>query len=272
MTPGHPETEPNMDPPRSSPAGAGQAPAPARPSIRPAPVRPALVQPPSFDPVWESDLYGQGRMLNRYPYDIVVSFVLRHFPRDCPREEVRVLEIGCGAGNNLVFAAQEGFDVAGIDGSVSAIAFARQRFADLSLRGDLRVGDFTELPFDNGTFDLAFDRGALVCTGLSPGRRAVGEVHRVLKLGGKFLFNPYSQEHTSARSGHAIGDGLVTDVRRGTVAGAGQLCFYSRSDLDACLQAGWQTLSLEHMKAKQLIDTPPTVHAEWRVVLQKVSA
>jgi len=63
----------------------------------------------SFDPHWEQQIYGQGAHLNLYPFDVVVTFVFRNAPRDRPRSEVRIVEIGCGAGNNLWFAAREGF-------------------------------------------------------------------------------------------------------------------------------------------------------------------
>ena len=103
----------------------------------------------AFNPIWEKEIYGQGRQLGRYPYDAVVSFVFRYAPRDRERSAVRILEIGCGAGNNLWFAAREGFSVTGIDGSATAIDYARKRFAEEGLSGDLRVGDFTALPFED---------------------------------------------------------------------------------------------------------------------------
>jgi hypothetical protein len=62
----------------------------------------------TFDPVWD-EIYGQGRHFNHYPYDAVVSFVFNNRPGDRPRDQVRVLEVACGAGNNLWFAAREGF-------------------------------------------------------------------------------------------------------------------------------------------------------------------
>lgn len=230
-----------------------------------------LATAPTFDPVWETEIYAQGQCLNKYPYDIVVSFVFRHFPRDKPRGDVRILEIGCGAGNNLLFAAAEGFQVAGLDGSRSAVDHARRRFAESGLVADLRVGDFTQLPFDDAAFDLVVDRGALVCTGLSSARRAAAEVRRVLKIGGKFLFNPYSAAHTSASGGTPIDDGLVIDIRRGSLVGCGQLCFYRREDVDAVAAAGWRVVQWEHMEATDQARTPPEVHAEWRVILQKVA-
>lgn len=225
----------------------------------------------SFDPIWEVEIYGAGRQMNRYPFDVVVKFVFRHAPRDRPRHEVHILEVGCGAGNNLWFAAREGFSVAGIDASASAVAYARQRLADDGLRADLRVGDFTVLPFEDASFDLAIDRGALVCTGRRAARMAIGEIRRVLRPGGRFLFNPYSTAHSSYRSDQVGPDGLITAVTEGNLIGVGQLCFYDRADVEAVLNSGWRLISREHVLIQDELAVAGSSHAEWRVIVEKVA-
>ena len=152
----------------------------------------------ALDPFWEQEIYAQGRHLNRYPFDGVVSFVNRWRPRDKSRADCGVVEVGCGAGNNLWFAAREGFRVAGIDGSESAIAFAQRRLSEEGLEGDLRSGDFTELPWPDESFDLAVDRCSLTCAGRDAQRQAVAELHRVLRPGGCFFTTP-TAKNTAAR-------------------------------------------------------------------------
>ena len=226
----------------------------------------------AWDPVWESEVYGEGRHLARYPYDSVVSFVFRHAPRDRDRENVRILEIGCGAGNNLWFAAREGFSVAGIDGSRSAIAHARTRLAAEGLNGDLRVGDFTDLPFDEACFDLVIDRGSLVCVGHSACLTAVREVQRVLVPGGVFHFNPYSDRSSSVLRGRSGADGTTVDIASGPLAGLGALCFHTAEDVDRALGRGWDVLKREHREWTDTSTKPPEVHAEWLVIARKEAA
>jgi SAM-dependent methyltransferase len=221
----------------------------------------------SFDPFWE-EKYASGHT-QRYPWDAVVSFVFRHAPRDRPRSEVRILEVGCGTASNLWFAAREGFSVAGVEGSESAVDAARKRFAEEGLHADLRVGDFTSLAFADRQFDLVIDRGALTCCGYGDARRAVGEVRRVLREGGKFFFNPYSKRHSSAASGRSGADGLRLDISAGTLVGAGQLCFYGPEDVDRALGAGWEVLSRQHGEWVELAATPALSHAEWRIIVQR---
>ena len=220
------------------------------------------------DPVWEAS-YAAGHS-QLYPWDAVVSFVFRYAPRERPRENVRILEVGCGTGSNLWFAAREGFAVCGIDGSPSAIAHARERFARDGLTGDFRVATFDNLPFDDdGSFDLALDRAALSCVSHAAGRAGVAEVARVLRSGGFFFFNPYSDRHSSAAAGTPGADGLVENIARGSLVGAGGISFYGRDDVERALPAPWRIRSLEHMERSDLIDGNNLVHAEWRVVAEK---
>src|SRR5688572_320998 len=106
----------------------------------------------SFDTIWE-ERYAAGHQ-QRAPWDEVVSFLFRHAPRDRPRNAVKILEVGCGTASNLWFAALEGFDVYGLEGSSSAVETAKKRFAADKLKGDLRTGDFTDLPYEDNFFDL----------------------------------------------------------------------------------------------------------------------
>jgi len=221
-----------------------------------------------IDSYWEQEIYSKGQHLNRYPFDVVVSFVYRHFPRHKPRAEVDILELGSGAGNNLWFAAREGLRVAGIDGSKSAIEFARSRFAEEGLEGDFRVGNFQELPWPDESFDLAIDRCSLTCGSLSDQRRTVKEVNRVLRPGGIFFYNGYSDRHTSAHSGTQMPDGRITEIQGGTLAGVEGLCFNSRNDVESLFAKGWEVLKKEHLLVEDLASGG--VHAEWRVIVRKI--
>jgi SAM-dependent methyltransferase len=226
-----------------------------------------MTKPSNVSPAWER-IYGQGEQLNRYPWDIVVSFIFSNAPAHKPRKETSVLEVGFGAGSNLWFAAREGFQVAGVEGSASAVEYARRRFDEEGLSGDLRVGDFRTLPFSDESFDLAIDRGSLTCVGRRDASRAVAEIRRTLRKGGSFLFNPYSSVHSSAYTGEPGSDGLVERITGGALAGVGPVCFYDRADLEEVLGDGWTIHNLRHLELVDKAGDHP-VHAEWRVIAEK---
>ncbi|MEQ9490361.1 MAG: GNAT family N-acetyltransferase [Alphaproteobacteria bacterium] len=221
----------------------------------------------SFDPEWE-EKYANGHS-QRYAWDVVVSFVFRNARQIDDRKSFRILDIGCGTGGNVAFAASEGFDVSGCDASASAIETAQRVCSKAGLSADLRVADFTSLPFEDASFDLAIDRCSITCCGYADARKAVAEAWRVLKPGGKFLFNVYSREHSSAHSGAELGDGIRSRPERGTLAGIGQVCFYGVSDLRSVMRNDWVIRERVHLVQLNDASSPADTHAEWRLVLQK---
>lgn len=103
----------------------------------------------------------------------------------------RVLEVGCGAGTDLVRFARGGAIVTGVDLSSSAIALARQNFAQQGLEADLREADGEQLPFPDDTFDLVYAHGVVQYT--AHDRRLVEECRRVLKPGRQAIFQVYNR-------------------------------------------------------------------------------
>ena len=218
------------------------------------------------DPVWEAQ-YSEGHS-QRYPWDAVVSFIFRNAPRDRPRTQVSVLEVGYGTASNLWFAAREGFQVCGIEGSPSAVRAAEDRFREEELPGDLRCGEFPELPFADNSVDLGIDRCATTCVSRQVATDTIREVHRVLRPSGRFFLNTYSSEHSSAKSGTLASDGRRIDIVTGTLVGAGGICFYDEAQLREVIGDGWTILELCHLISDDR-NTTDGIHAEWRVTLEK---
>jgi SAM-dependent methyltransferase len=72
------------------------------------------------------------------------------------KTSARVLDVGCGLGNGLLQFVRLGFNPAnlsGIDLDAERIAQARLRLPGI----DINVGDASQIPFADGTFDLVFE-------------------------------------------------------------------------------------------------------------------
>jgi len=119
---------------------------------------------------------------------------LHHLPRLIAFDAYRgkqVLEVGSGAGTDLVRFARGGAIVTGVDIAPSAVALARQNFEQQALRADLREADGERLPFSDNTFDLVYAHGVVQYT--SNPAALVAECHRVLKPGGEAVFQVYNR-------------------------------------------------------------------------------
>ena len=98
-----------------------------------------------FNTRWETDIYAQGRQINRYPFPAYIGPFLMLFGGAPDRGKINVLEVGCGAGNNIWFFAREGFATHGIEGSATALAYAGDRLTAEGLTADLRHGNIAEV-------------------------------------------------------------------------------------------------------------------------------
>jgi SAM-dependent methyltransferase len=103
----------------------------------------------------------------------------------------RVLEVGCGAGVDLVRFARGGARVVGVDLARSAIDLARANFNQQGLSGEWLVANGEALPFRPDLFDLVYAHGVVQYT--AEPARLVEECRRVLKPGGMAIFQVYNR-------------------------------------------------------------------------------
>ena len=211
---------------------------------------------------FEAEVYGAGRFA-RCPYEFVASFVFRNMPRK-PRREIEIMEVGCGTGNNLWFLAHEGFSVVGIDGSPSAVDYSRNWLESAGFSAELAVGNFVKLPFADNRFDLIFDRAALCYLGFSQIAAAVQEIHRVLKPGGRFLFNPYSTLHPGYQTGKPGADRITLEAQ-----GPFAITFFDRPMLDELFAGSWEYVNVWHTEITDDQSTK-SVNGDWRVELERL--
>ncbi|MGA8710272.1 MAG: class I SAM-dependent methyltransferase [Thermoplasmata archaeon] len=107
-----------------------------------------------------------------------------------------VLDVGCGAGSNVLFLAKRGYRAHGIDLSPGAVAAARARAAKAGLVADVQEGDALALPFAKGGLDGMLDHGCFHTLPISRRGDYAREAHRVLRPGGSFVLCWVAREAT----------------------------------------------------------------------------
>lgn len=135
---------------------------------------------------WQKKIYEKNLQINQYPFSDVVSYFKR-LNLSKKKKQIKILEIGCGCGNNLSFLAQDGFKVSGIDFSHKAVKIAKNVFRKKKLSADLVVGNIKKLNWPNEEFDYVFDRAVLTHNSYTDIPIILDEVRRVLKKKGTFV-------------------------------------------------------------------------------------
>lgn len=138
--------------------------------------------------IWE-DYYGNFEG-SAYPHEELIRFIAKHYYRYKPkkRQEIKMLELGCGGGCNLWYLAREGFDVYGVEISKKAVGIARRRLKKENLKAYLQSADFTvDLDFSDNFFDCVIDNLSLCFNREGAIISCLKNVHRVLKNKGRIF-------------------------------------------------------------------------------------
>ncbi len=130
------------------------------------------------------------RLYSRFarPYDLAVKLLptwRRWLSHALPEiDGPRVLEVSPGTGWLLSRYAGR-FEAHAVDLNPELIAIARRNLRRAGVSAELRVGDVAALPYANASFDTVLNTMAF--SGYPDGRRALSEMARVLRPGGRLV-------------------------------------------------------------------------------------
>ncbi len=221
-----------------------------------------------FSTEWEEQ-YANNSQMSIWPWSDLVSYIYR-YTEVAKRPDMKVLEIGCGAGANIPLFQKIGADYYAIDGSHTITRMLREKYPIYAK--NLVVGDFTkEIPFDE-TFDVIVDRAALTHNTTADIKRTIGFIEEHLPKGkGIFIgIDWFSKSHDD----YILGDNILNDPYtkymgevKGQFAGVGNVHF---SD-DAHLRELFANFDIKVMEEKVVSTILPVKHrfASWNFVAVK---
>lgn len=211
------------------------------------------------------------RLWGAYPPEELIRFIARTFRHMLNKSEIHVLEIGCGPGPNIWYLVREGFTVAGIDGSPTAIHQAKERLVADGLphekpRVDLKVGNFASLPWADECFDAVVDVEALYANSMGTIKNSITEIRRTLKPEGVFFGKMFGTQTSGSDSGEMIEAGTIRNPQTGPCAGNDIAHFFVREEFDE-LFAGFRDLCVD--KVHRTDHNESVQIFEWIIIARK---
>jgi SAM-dependent methyltransferase len=154
--------------------------------------------------VWESSFAEQiaRGAYNTAPVEALVrnvSYYLRDRAPDQDYSGLHFAEMGCGAGPNLVWLAEKGIRVSGVDIAPTALDLCRQNLERRGLGehvGDLTEASVADVPWDDGSLDGILESCVYQHLPREERIKAFKEVDRLVKPGGVFVGHMLERQHT----------------------------------------------------------------------------
>ena len=178
-----------------------------------------------FKNAWD-ELHKQVQFCPKYPNDRIVMWVLRNFKRK-DGEVLDLLDLGCGAGRHTILFAREGYRASACDFSAVGVEETRRRAREANLPVTTAVCEADEITFPDRSFDGVLVFGTFTYLPYERFVRAVSEVHRVLKPGGKAMImtrtTKDSRMQFAEQIGHCtyriqkMGEGAPSQVEAGMI-------------------------------------------------------
>lgn len=135
--------------------------------------------------------------LNRIPWNMTQPpELLTDFVNKQVDKTGSIIELGCGAGNYILYFSEKGFHSTGVDFCETAIQYARIKSKEKNLSCSFLVADvIKDISFINDTFDFAYDWELLHHIFPEHREKYIENVKQLLKPGGYYLSVCFSEDN-----------------------------------------------------------------------------
>lgn len=176
---------------------------------------------------------------------------IEHF-RSLLFEGAKVLDLGCGSGRDAKLLFENRFEVEGVDLSEGLLKIARENNPNIKFT----QANILDLPYEDGVFDGVWSFASLVhLESEEDAKKAVKEIHRVLKIGGIVHISVKAQ--TGEEKTAVVSDKLSGHDKF--------FQYYTKEEMKNMLGSGFEILKLEQY---QEVDKNPEgrPEVEWIVI------
>ena len=182
----------------------------------------------TFDNYWEQ-VHSRTEW-GQYPAEHVIRFIARNF-YNTKRDEIRILDFGCGGSAHTWYLAREGFDTYAFDGSNSAVEKLKTRLKKEGLNANVQVCDAAQLKYEYNFFDAIIDNFCSFNNTIDLVEYMYDEMYHILKPGGKILTAVFGKKTLGYGTGKEIEKDTFSNLEEGTLKGRTKIHFFDKQGL-----------------------------------------
>jgi len=151
---------------------------------------------------WNSH-YNKSRSDLAFPDENLVRLLSGKLAQTEERKNLKAIDIGCGSGRHLMLLNNYGLnDVYGTDYSLNALELSRHIKPSALINCNNK-----NLPFSDGSFDIAIAWGSLHYADKTDFALMLNETHRILKKGGSLFATLRNERDSYLKTGTHLGEG-----------------------------------------------------------------
>ncbi|MFH1364036.1 MAG: methyltransferase domain-containing protein [Candidatus Aenigmatarchaeota archaeon] len=178
-----------------------------------------------------------------------------------------VLDVGFGTGRHVVFLAENGFDVHGIDVSERGKEITENKLNNKQLEADLKTADMHDLPYPDDSFDAIVAVHTIEHNTMEGLKKTISELKRVLKPNGILVTTLISRNDPRYGEGEELEPNTYIKIDDPAESGV-EHHFSDKNEIDE-LFSGFRLIKIEEVEGFSTRRQIDCVH--WEIVAEKNS-
>lgn len=198
----------------------------------------------TFDEKWEE--VHRNKKWGMYPAEETIRFIARNY-YNSDRKNIKILDMGCGAGANTWYISREGFDTYAFDGSLSAVKKTISYLNTENLKAEIIQCDAADTQYEDEFFNSIIDGAVIYANTLKGIKSILKEMNRILKRGGKiFSTGLFNQKTTGYGTGECLEKNTYRNLACGPLKNIGTFHFFSEEEIKFLWEeAGFKNIKID---------------------------
>lgn len=234
-----------------------------------------LMQPNDYEQLYRGGSTQPGEIgasLDMIPWNIQAPQPIFREVEQAGEAAGRVLDVGCGLGDNALYFAERGYQVTGIDMSPSAIESNRKKASERGLQAEFLVADATTMEGVEGPFGTVVDSALLHCLDEEAQQKYISALHRICEPGARLHLLCFSDRLPAEIPAYRNSEPYLREIfsegwKIQRLQRRGYVTTFTKEKVRSLLESGSSTMDLSDLEVD---DAGRLLLPSWQLTAERV--